>query len=124
MKVIDLFKNISDYDTYFGRNDGSISLPDKIKVSDYEYKLDIDDGSYNRKDRDGEYTIGLLEDINLHNTYLWFNLEVEIIEEDKEIEKIPLDYTRDRSQLEIYEYLRCVINEIIKEVNKIKKEGK
>lgn len=49
--------------------------------------------------------------------------ELEIIEEDKPIEKILVNYQDGHSQEEINEYLRCEINELIDEVNKLKKES-
>ena len=46
------------------------------------------------------------------------NNEVEIIEEDKKIEKIPVTYQENYTNTELFEYLRCCINEIIDYINK------
>lgn len=72
IKVIDLFNNISN----------NKPVPSKIKISNYIYHFDINESTYTRFiNNDLENPRGLLEDINLHNAYVWFNLEVKIIEE-------------------------------------------
>lgn len=46
----------------------------------------------------------MLEDINLHNAYVWFNLDVEIIEEiekPKEIEKAIIEYDNKDEQCKL-----------------------
>lgn len=47
------------------------------------------------------------------------NDEVEIVEENKPIEKIKVQYQDNHNQEEINEYLRCSINELIDKINSI-----
>lgn len=59
----------------------------------------------------GTFTSGAFFD-PLYNFYL--------IEEDKEIEKlnnIPINYADDRTPEEVYEYLRCTINNLANVIN-------
>ena len=49
-----------------------------------------------------------------------FEENIEITEEENKIEKIPLTFQVNHNKEEIFEYLRCVINEIIDEINKLK----
>lgn len=72
MKIIDLFNDIAN----------NKKVPEKIKVGEDIYYFDIDESSYTRYiDNDEDYPRGLLEDIDLHNSYVWFNLIVEILED-------------------------------------------
>lgn len=118
MKIIDLLIDIKE----------DKLLPNKIKVSDYIYKLDINDLQYYRCiDKEKELYRSLLEDISLHNAYVWINLEYEIIE-DKEIEVY--DYCDN------YEVMNCKtiannflhlnedLEKIVKEINILKKKAK
>ena len=56
----------------------------------------------------------------IEDDYAWLNDEIEIIEEEKEIKKLNAKYTSQIGKLE----LANKIDEIIDELNKIKKEGK
>lgn len=99
IKVIDLFSNIAN----------NKPVPNKIKISDYIYHFDIDESTYTRFiNNDIENPRGLLEDINLHNAYVWFNLEVKIIEEKPK--KIAEEH---------YFYSYSEYNEIKHEVDKV-----
>ena len=51
---------------------------------------------------------------------IYLNDEIEIIEEDKKIEKIPIIFQDGHNQTEINEYLRTMLNRVIDEVNKLK----
>lgn len=83
MKIIDLFNDIAN----------NKEMPKMIKISNYIYHFDIDESKYIRFINDDlENPRGLLEDINLYNAYVWFNLDVGIIEEKPEkIEKLTLN---------------------------------
>lgn len=75
MKVIDLFNDVAN----------NKEVPKKIKISNYIYHFDINDSQYTRFiDNDNERPMALLEDIYLHNAYVWFNLNVEIIKDKPE----------------------------------------
>lgn len=72
MKVIELFNDIAN----------NKKVPNKIKISDCVYYFDINESTYTRFiNNDKENPRGLLEDIDLHNAYVWFNLDVEILED-------------------------------------------
>lgn len=74
MKVIDLLNKIANGE----------EMPQRVKISDNYYHFDISDSDY-YNDVDNKAT--LMENIYLHNAYVWFNLEAEIFddEEDKDI---------------------------------------
>lgn len=67
---------------------------------------------------------------DLYNTLDNLNDEIEIIEEEKEIEELPSWCTYYDSSVEQTKQERCnllygkKINELVRELNKIKKEGK
>ena len=124
MKVIDLFQGIARGE----------EVPKHIIVNNSRYYFDCNDSDY-YSDNDEEPS--LLERVWRHNAYVWLNLEVEIIKEEKEIEKIS-DKTRyyfrtqnngmtktDREALDsMFETIYKTIDEILDELIKIKKEGK
>lgn len=103
MKVIDLLNKIASGE----------EVPNKIKVGMFELTLS-DDGKYYA----GE-TFTVLNDVyGMHS----LNDEIEIIEEDKPIEK--LDYEINENNVDTCtEKIRCKINELIDEINKLKKEN-
>lgn len=100
MKIIDLYVLISkkEYD----------KLPDKIKYKGCIYNLEIDEDFINYNPQDNGNWL-------LNQFLCKLNDEVEIIEpqEHKIPEKIPLQYADNRKSEEVYEYLRCKINEIL-----------
>ena len=100
MKVIDLLNKIANGE----------EVPKKIKYNDLEYELD--------KEQDDYMLVyaGLLDDINTFNQ---LNDEVEIIEEDKKIEMLPMIEEDELyvAYLEINQ-TRRKINEIIDYINK------
>lgn len=100
MKVIDLYNKIANGE----------EVPEKIKVDDKYYYYDETDYAEFYRYRT------ILED-DVLTDYVNLNDEVEIIEEDKKIEKI--DYNRNTN----FRNIADKINEIIDEVNKMK-EGK
>ena len=85
--------------------------PKEIKYDGYTFKKANE--SYIEEDGDN---------LTDHICYDYSNLndEVEIIEEDKKIEKliyIPINYADDRKPEEVYEYLRCTINNLADVIN-------
>lgn len=112
MKVIDLLNLVYEK-----------KAPKKIlyKYCEYEFSHGIND----YKNRDNLELFSYLFTSEEQALYL----EVEIIEEDKEIEEIDetqayLSSNFNESVLEDINIMQRKINELIREVNKIKKEGK
>jgi len=112
IKIIDLLNKIANND----------KLPNKIKWRQAIYDLVIDADFINYKPQeDGDWLL---------NQFLWkLNDEVEIIEEDKKIEKIKnncyynprLSYEEVRRHLvHNFKVITSTVNELIDEVNKLK----
>ena len=120
MKVIDLLNKIANGE----------EVPKKIRVSSFETGIlckeeDSIDYEVFWKDCDGdEHSYWLFNqptyNDKLNQTIEILNDKAEIIEEDKKIEKIPITYADNRKKEEVYEYLRCTINEIIDYLEKEK----
>lgn len=89
--------------------------PRQIKYYSYIYEYDEDKEDYEC------FKIDHYEYIFVNLTYLSdLNNEIEIIEEEKEIEEFKTNYTCSELDFEIIDK----INELVRELNKIKKEGK
>ena len=123
MKIIDLLVKISQGER----------MPKKIKYEGYVWKYDKVAKDYYRNDIDEEY-IYLFQDLFKKETGFFINNEVEIIEENKKIEKIKIliddintEYVANATG-EKLSYLKSDlmfadrINELIDEVNKLKGE--
>ena len=102
IKIIDLLNMVANFE----------EMPEKIKHQYYDY-------SWNRVDKDYQKSDGDLLFRNMKITY-HLNDEVEIIEEEKEIEKITLQFSE--TQKEKNRLFKDKINELVDEVNKLKKE--
>ena len=123
IKIIDLLCLISNGE----------EVPKRIKISDNCYHFDIDDSDY-YNDADNKAT--LMENIYLHNAYVWLNKETEILdEEDKDIPLIPDDelflMQQNGADIRGFEYLdynfkvlQEKINQVVKEFNEYRKEEK
>lgn len=103
IRIIDLLNKIANGE----------EVPKKIKVFRRTFKWILDDYISSEEDCEG---------ISIHKFIFspLLNDEVEIIEEDKEIEKlnnIPINYADDRTPEEVYEYLRCTINNLANVIN-------
>jgi hypothetical protein len=108
MKLIDIFNKIA--------NDEPV--PKKVKFNDeiYTYKPEWKDYA----DEDEHY--GLFVD-TISNTYQitkMLNEEIEIIEEDKKIEKLDCVNKKDGYSTIDFDMVQDKINELIDEVNKLK----
>jgi hypothetical protein len=135
MKVIDLLNKIANGE----------EVPTRIKYKNdfYEYAECYQDYRNETKTDDEDYEILLLShliDKQVGTSFLNYEIEIieEDIEEDKPIEKIEINYARDIEEKIFYEESdkpnHCIlgdagtellinkINEIIDEVNKLKKE--
>lgn len=88
-------------------------MPRKIKYDATEFQYDGEYGMYYDENFDS------LEDIIL--LFKRLNDEVEIIEEDKKIEKISYD---DHVGIDLSEAVCNKLNEVIDAVNKLKVDGK
>lgn len=102
IKVIDLLNMISKGE----------EVPKHVRY--YNMIENIDDIMYVCK----ENIFCKLDTLQIH-----LNSRVEIIEEPQEHkipEKIPLQYADNRKSEEVYEYLRCKINEILDYLEEIK----
>ena len=102
MKIIDLLNMVANFE----------EMPKKIKHEHYDY-------FWNRFDKDYQKSSGELLFGNMKFTY-HLNDEVEIIEEEKEIEKITLQFSE--TQKEKNRLFKDKINELVDEINKLKKE--
>ena len=109
--------------------------PKKIKVTGRIYEFDKDYDMYYTKEKDRSYSValgGLEDEINLIANA--FNENVEIIEEDKKIEKIELyedsdgHYFYDKHCKKIYitcdemDFMVDKFNELIDEINNLKEK--
>lgn len=123
MKIIDLLVKISQGER----------MPKKIKYESYVWEYDKVAKDYYRNDIDEEY-IYLFQDLFKKETGFFINNEVEIIEENKKIEKIKIliddintEYVaNDKGEKLSYSKSDLMfadrINELIDEVNKLKGE--
>lgn len=123
MKIIDLLVKISQGE----------KMPKKIKYEGYVWEYDKVAKDYYRNDIDEEY-IYLFQDLFKKETGFFINNEVEIIEENKKIEKIKIliddintEYVaNDKGEKLSYSKSDLMfadrINELIDEVNKLKGE--
>lgn len=123
MKIIDLLVKISQGE----------KMPKKIKYEGYVWEYDKGAKDYYRNDIDEEY-IYLFQELFKKETGFFINNEVEIIEENKKIEKIKIliddintEYVaNDKGEKLSYSKSDLMfadrINELIDEVNKLKGE--
>lgn len=116
MKVIDLFNKKANGE----------EVPKKIRIAGWCYKFEWVKHDENYYDKNAD--IDLMSCLSMCEDE--FNREVEIIEEDKPIEKITIDlnYANHYSKANVKangKYLAEKINEIIDRLNNLeKKEGK
>lgn len=119
IKVIDLFNDIAN----------NKPVPSRVKILDYIYHFDIDENTYTRYiNNDLDNPRGLLEDIDLHNAYVWFNLEVEIIEEKpKKIDELSFEFINSHGNISQHKASEIdiinKINELTKKVNYLLKKS-
>lgn len=123
MKIIDLLVKISQGE----------KMPKKIKYEGYVWEYDKVAKDYYRNDIDEEY-IYLFQELFKKETGFFINNEVEIIEENKKIEKIKIliddintEYVaNDKGEKLSYSKSDLMfadrINELIDELNKLKGE--
>lgn len=111
MKIIDLLVKISQGER----------MPKKIKYEGYVWEYDKAAKDYYRNDIDEEY-IYLFQDLFKKETGFFINNEVEIIEEDKKIEELDVQYYDDERYTPETRLNICMnyINKLIAEVNKLK----
>ena len=97
------------------------NLPKKIKINNKTYKFDKTDNEYRRYDRGGSFTplFEFMKNGGIEYFSELIQMEAEIIEEEKEIEK--LDENNTNVLTNIIEN-RKKINELIDAVNEIRKE--
>lgn len=115
MKIIDLLVKTSE----------SEDPPKKIKYKNHIWYYDKMTQDYCRNDTDGLY-VYLFQNLFQSETDIFINDEVEIIEENKEIEKLEFEEGKVDDKLFLAKYIthnRKKINELIDEINKMK-EGK
>ena len=102
--------------------------PKKIRCFGHDYEFSISDEGIDYIEIDKEAGERYLTDV-IGENYLSsiFSTTVEIIEEEKEIEELDLDEARSNGEYIISisdKKIQDKINELVREVNKIKKEGK
>lgn len=105
-------------------------MPKLIKITwiDYEMEYHLDDNFWYRSIEDDKKLEILDNILNIEvevitNEYRQLVQKDEIIEEDKEIVEAKC-YENFKSIDDYIEHLKYKINELIREVNKLKKEGK
>jgi hypothetical protein len=117
MKVIDLLVKISKGE----------EMPKKIRIDHWHYKFEWAEDLDNYYDNSAD--IDLMSALSMSKEEL--NYGVEIIEESKEeleeIELIDIHYVNDKCIFKVYgqsieETIAIKVNELIDEVNKLKKE--
>lgn len=112
MKVIDLYVMVSKGEQ-----------PKKFKYRDELWAYSVDDYDFRTLKQeygDYEYLMSIIDTSNLND-------EIEIIIEEKEIEELDLGEARPNGEYIISindKKIQDKINELVREVNKIKKEGK
>lgn len=123
MKIIDLLNKIANGE----------EVPNKIRIGIHQFyktkKATLRE-DYDYQTEDGEYLVDYLSEYEYITKYL--TNEIEIIEEDDEyepfeedIEELTYENTfKGNSDMEVQEVLVNKMNEIIKKVNKLKKEMK
>ena len=102
--------------------------PKKIRCFGHDYEFSISDEGIDYIEIDKEAGERYLTDV-IGENYLSsiFSTTVEIIEEEKEIEELDLGEARSNGEYIISIYDKKIqdkINELVRELNKIKKEGK
>lgn len=102
--------------------------PKKIRCFGHDYEFSISDEGIDYIEIDKEAGERYLTDV-IGENYLSsiFSTTVEIIEEEKEIEELDLGEARSNGEYIISisdKKIQDKINELVREVNKIKKEGK
>ena len=116
MKIIDLLNKIAKGE----------EVPKKFKLCDNHHTYELIKYPIcgveitNYKDEDGDYLFG-----SEYELVLMLNDEVEIIEEEKEIRKLPNEIQQPRNFEEVVyiaEDLVRKINELIDEINKLKRD--
>lgn len=116
MKVIDLLSKLANYE----------GVPKYFMIDGVEYYVNNDGQIQERNGKEVEWFI----------YRSWLNEEVEIIEEDKKIEKIDYDIEEDKfstyingrfewvdipkKDRELYDFYKNKINELTDEINKLK----
>lgn len=113
MKVIDLLNKIANKE----------NLPQRIKYEDKVYLYYKAYAGYYEKGYSGIYNKNFLSFRN-EQWHSVLNSEVEIIEEDKEIEEISEGDIQSHYFTGADEIIARKLNGLIREVNKLKKEGK
>lgn len=109
MKIIDLLNKIANGE----------EVPKTIKLDNYVFEFNKTYEQYHNK-----YETNLLEHISDYN-YSGLNDEVEIIEEEKEIERLNLDTNelKGKETVRAIDYLlESKINELIDELKKLKED--
>lgn len=103
--------------------------PKKIRCDNLDYELSTNDGAIDYigidKEMGGKYFLSTVIGSNYLNDI--FSTTVEIIEEEKEIEELDFGEARPNGEYIISindKKIQDKINELVREVNKIKKEGK
>ena len=127
IKIIDIVKLIEEKNYK--------NLPKKIKINNKTYEFDKTDNEYRRYDRGGSFTplYEFMKNGGIEYFSELIQMEAEIIEEEKEIEKIKsngIDFYSDcinvwinKEETVAYcEFLMNKVNEVIDAVNEIRKE--
>ena len=109
------------------------NLPKKIKINNKTYEFDKTDNEYRRYDRGGSFTplYEFMKNGGIEYFSELIQMEAEIIEEEKEIEKLDIDKNdisycegnmkTDEDMVDIFLETKDKINELIDAVNSINK---
>ena len=112
IKIIDLIDKI-----YHKNN-----IPKKIQIGENIYFYDYDMGYYRKSDEEYNLRVYLTEDLGL-DVYEDLVREVEILEDNAgEIEELPIHDEDEKLYSPVILDNRLKINELVKAVNKLRKE--
>ena len=115
MKIIDLLNKINNNE----------EVPEKIKFNDTVFELEENKAEYIFQHENGDCETLLYRVMTTHFIDVLLEAEVEVIEENKEIEKIDKNKIFEFTMDSVFEWnneMEDKINELVRAVNKINKE--
>lgn len=108
MKIIDILNKI---------NNGE-EVPEKVKFDNTIFEYDKNQKEYNHQKHNGYYETLLYRVMTTHFIDVLLRAEAEVLEENKEIEEFRTEYAMRQMDKQFEDK----INELVREVNKLRKE--
>ena len=112
MKIIDILNKINNNE----------EVPEKIKFDNTVFELEENKKEYSLQHENGDYETLLYRVMTTHFIDVLLEAEVEVIEENKEIEELEISESNTEIIDDFVIKNREKINELVREVNKIKKQ--